>query len=160
MRQAYPDIEAMGARALAVSVGHAYQARALMDAGSPFPLLVDPDREVVRALGIRRSVGGVLGPRAWWNYLRAIARGSRQGMIPASGVIQMPGLAILCPARLRPQGAPAGRLPAPPSDARTTAYRLGSKRLTDRDGVRGSPIYAPMSLPRREIRSCYGALTR
>ena len=108
MRQAYPDIEAMGARALAVSVGHAYQARALMDAGSPFPLLVDPDREVVRALGIRRSVGGVLGPRAWWNYLRAIARGSRQGMIPASGVIQMPGLAIL-DARAQPVFVHKGR---------------------------------------------------
>jgi hypothetical protein len=98
----------MGARALAVSVGHAYQAKALMEAGSPFPLLVDPDRGVVRALGVRRSLGGVLGPRAWWNYLKAIARGSRQGMIPAAGVLQMPGLAIL-DARAQPVFVHKGR---------------------------------------------------
>ena len=85
----------MGARALAVSVGHAYQARTLMDAGSPFPLLVDPGREVVRALGIRRSLGGLLDPRGWWNYLKSIVRGNRQGVISAAGVLQLPGLAIL-----------------------------------------------------------------
>ena len=53
MRQAYPEIEAVGGRALAVSVGHGFQAEALIAAGMPFPLLIDREKRVAHALGVR-----------------------------------------------------------------------------------------------------------
>jgi len=95
VRQAYPEIEAVGGRALAVSVGHGFQAEALIAAGMPFPLLIDREKRVAHALGVRASALGVLNPRGWWNYLRALLHGHRQGRIPAGGATQMPGLAIL-----------------------------------------------------------------
>lgn len=82
MREAHPTIEALGTRVVAVGTGADFQARRLMEEGSPFPCLVDPEAALYRALGIGR-----VGPRmfldlnTYANYWRAWRRGARQGRI-------------------------------------------------------------------------------
>ena len=98
----------MGVNAVAVSVGHGYQAEALMADGVPFPLLVDPGRRVPQALGVRRSVLGLLNPLGWWNYLWQMLRGHRPRRPAVRGLVQMPGLAIL-DAEARPVFVHCGR---------------------------------------------------
>jgi len=81
-------------RRLGVSVGTQQQASWLMEEkGIRFPLLVDPDRHIYDALDLPRKWWVTLNPRGWWNYARAIARGSRQGKIVEPH--QIPGLALL-----------------------------------------------------------------
>ena len=58
-----------------------------------FGLLVDPDRRVYAALDLPRRWWVGLHPKGWWNYLRAILRGNRQGRIVEPN--QLPGLALL-----------------------------------------------------------------
>jgi len=88
------EVEAAGASALGISVGADYQARWLMDEqGVRFPLLVDPDRRVYEALELPRRWWVGLNPLGWWNYVRALARGNRQGRIIEPN--QLPGLALL-----------------------------------------------------------------
>lgn len=90
----YDEVEALGAAALAVSVGADHQARWLRDEqGIGFPLLVDPERRIYDALELPRRWWVSLNPRGWWNYTRAIARGNRQGRIIEPN--QLPGLALL-----------------------------------------------------------------
>lgn len=88
------DVQAAGGAALGVSVGADYQARWLMaEQGVGFPLLVDPERGVHAALELPRRWWVSLNPRGWWNYLRALRRGNRQGRIIDPN--QLPGLAVL-----------------------------------------------------------------
>jgi hypothetical protein len=54
---------------------------------------VDPGRSVYEALDLPRRWWVGLNPRGWWNYLRALLRGNRQGRIIEPN--QLPGLAIL-----------------------------------------------------------------
>lgn len=83
----------MGAAALGVGTGAAYQAEALeRDLG--FPCLVDPSKNVYRSLGIRRIGVGWLDVRAVWRYVRGIARGARQGSLTGD-ILQAPGVAVL-----------------------------------------------------------------
>lgn len=90
----YEEVQAAGGAALGVSVGADYQARWLIEEqGIRFPLLVDSDRRVYDALDLPRKWWVSLNPRGWWNYVRAIARGSRQGRIIEPN--QLPGLALL-----------------------------------------------------------------
>lgn len=93
VRRAKVALEALGATALAVSRGADFQARAIEDAGSWFPLLIDPHRHVAHALGVRRIGIGWLDPLGWWTYVRAFARGARQGHI--ADPLQAPGLALV-----------------------------------------------------------------
>jgi hypothetical protein len=90
----YAEVEEAGGAALGVSVGADYQARWLREEwGIRFPLFVDPDRNVYEALELPRRWWVSLNPKGWWNYARAIARGSRQGRIIEPN--QLPGLAIV-----------------------------------------------------------------
>ncbi len=93
VRRARSEIEAMGATALAISSGAPHQAEALMAKGIWFPCLVDPTRRVAHALGIRKIGLGWLDPTGWWAYVRALARGARQGKI--TDPLQSPGIAVL-----------------------------------------------------------------
>jgi hypothetical protein len=80
VREAYPAILKLGARAVAVGTGAEFQARRLMDGGVPFPCLVDPDAALYGALGIGRvGLRAILDPAMYRNYWRAWRRGSRQG---------------------------------------------------------------------------------
>lgn len=92
--QRYGEIEAIGARAVGLSVGADFQAAWLIEQyGIPFPLLVDPERKVYDALDLPRKLSVVLNPRGWAKYASAIARGNRQGKI--IDPLQLPGLALL-----------------------------------------------------------------
>ena len=94
MREAHAAIEALGARVIAVGTGSAAQARRLMETGTPFPCLVDADRRLYRALGLRRvGVSTLLDPVTYLNYWRAWRRGARQGNVTGDPR-QLSGVAI------------------------------------------------------------------
>lgn len=93
--QAYPGIEAMRAAALAVGTGSHDQARALMEAGNPFPCLVDPTSNLYRALDIRRlKLWEFLRPSGLRRYTAAFRHGARQGRITGDWR-QLPGVLLL-----------------------------------------------------------------
>ena len=94
MREAHPEIEALGARALAVATGAGFQAQQLMRDGLPFPALVDPDKHLYRTLGIERiSWDQWFRPSTWRRYVTALG-GERQGRLTGD-VLQAPGVVIL-----------------------------------------------------------------
>lgn len=94
LREAEPQLAQLGVRVVGVATGADYQARALMDDGIPFPLLVDPDRNLYRALGIDRIAWyRFLQPSTWRRYLRA-AKGARQGRLTGD-LRQAPGVVII-----------------------------------------------------------------
>ena len=96
MREAYPEIAALGGDVLAVATGADYQARKLMADGLPFPALVDPDKRLYRALDIERiSWDQWFRPSTWRRYLRSIG-GARQGRLTGD-LLQAPGIAIFEP---------------------------------------------------------------
>ena len=95
MREAHAAIEALGARVIAVGTGSAAQARHLMDAGMPFPCLVDADMRLYRALDLRRvGLSTLLDPATYLNYWRAWRRGARQGDVTGDPR-QLSGVALL-----------------------------------------------------------------
>ena len=95
MREAHAAIEALGTRVIAVGTGSAAQARRLTEAGTPFPCLVDADRRLYRALGLRRvGVRTLLDPATYANYWRAWRRGARQGHVTGDPR-QLSGVALL-----------------------------------------------------------------
>lgn len=90
----YGEIEAIGAGAIGVSVGADYQAKwVASEYELPFPLFVDPDRELLGALELKRNPAIALRPSGLKTYARAMRNGNRQGL-PVSP-LQAPGLAIL-----------------------------------------------------------------
>lgn len=112
----------MGATAIALASGAAADARTLMAEGIWFPCLLDPDKQVYRALGIGRITLGWLDAVGWWRYLRAFLRGARQGRLhdPPSGA----GRGDPRRRRRRPlgvAGADARGLPAARGGARAVA---------------------------------------
>lgn len=94
MREAHAAIEALGARVLAVGTGSTAQARRLMDAGAPFPCLVDPEARLYHALEFAR-IGwrALLSPATYRNYWRAWRRGARQGAVTGDP-LRLSGVAI------------------------------------------------------------------
>lgn len=63
-----------------------------MDSGIPFPLLLDPDRNLYRALGLDRiPCHRFLRPATWRRYVQA-SRGARQGRLTGD-LRQAPGVA-------------------------------------------------------------------
>jgi hypothetical protein len=98
LREAYPEMVSMGAAALAVATGADFQARQLIQEGLPFPALLDPDKNLYRALGIERIRWHQwLRPSTWRRYLRSIRR-ARQGRLTGD-ILQAPGIVILDPQR-------------------------------------------------------------
>lgn len=94
LREAKPEIESLGAHVIGVATGADYQAQALMAEGVPFLLLVDPDRNLYRALGLQHIRWyRFLQPSTWRRYLRA-ARSARQGRLTGD-LRQAPGIAII-----------------------------------------------------------------
>jgi hypothetical protein len=88
------EVTAIGGAALSVSRGADFQARWLAEKKHiRFPLLVDPERRVYEALELPRRWWVILNPKGLWNYLKALLRGNRQGLIIEP--IQPPGLAVL-----------------------------------------------------------------
>jgi hypothetical protein len=95
VREAHPAIEGLGARVVAVGTGAEFQARGLMDAGMPFPCVVDAGAALYRALGFGRAgLRAMLAPAMYRNYWRAWRRGSRQGRLTGDPR-RLSGVAIL-----------------------------------------------------------------
>jgi hypothetical protein len=94
LREAHPDIVAIGAGALAVATGADYQARALMSEGLPFPALLDREKNLYQALGIERIPWDQwVRLSTWKRYLRSL-RGARQGRLTGD-ILQAPGIVVL-----------------------------------------------------------------
>ena len=65
--------------------------------GWPWPMLVDPERELYSAYSMKRgSVWAILGPASWWGYLKLILRG-RRVRSPAGDVYQLGGDVLIDP---------------------------------------------------------------
>lgn len=95
LRERYDDIVAMGGAVIAVGGAAAYQARHLMETGTPFPCLLDPDHRLFAALDLHHIPWrALLWPRTYANYLRG-ARRARQGRISWANALQRPGVAVL-----------------------------------------------------------------
>ncbi|MGH7333978.1 MAG: AhpC/TSA family protein [Candidatus Rokuibacteriota bacterium] len=95
MRAVHPTIGALGAGAAAVGTGADFQARLLMEEGSPFPCLVDPEATLYRVLGIGQvSLRMGFNLSTYANYWRAWRRGARQGRITGDPR-RLSGVAIL-----------------------------------------------------------------
>lgn len=94
LRERKEEIESLGAGVVGVGTGADFQARQLMARGVPFPLLVDPERNLYRVLGLEHiRWHRFLQPSTWWRYLRS-ARVARQGRLTGD-VRQSPGVAII-----------------------------------------------------------------
>lgn len=104
MCEAYAEIEQLGAGAIAVGTGAESQARHLMENGFercsvPFPLLVDPDANLYRALDIGR-----VGWSHWLRrdvlarYARGWRRGARPGRV-SGDPRRLSGVAVVDPDR-------------------------------------------------------------
>jgi len=68
-----------------------------MQTGITFPCLLDPERNLYRALDLGRiRLGAWLRADTYRNYLRAM-RHARQGLMSPSGVLQTPGVIVVEP---------------------------------------------------------------
>lgn len=107
----------MGAEVIGVAAREHAQAQRLLDDGMPFPLLLDPEQQVRRALGTTAKMAPLqlLHPRG----LRAYARALRQGRffdVTWSEATQTPGVAVLGPELMVQwvhRGSRLGDYPAP-----------------------------------------------
>ena len=96
--------EERGVEVVVVGVAATFQARNLRDRhGITFPLLLDPEQRLYRALELRRLRWiDLLRPRTWSRYLPVFVRryvtrrldGPAQGRI-VGDLLQLPGLALL-----------------------------------------------------------------
>jgi len=70
------ELAALNAEVLLISFSSAEQARRWWgETGVDFPLLLDLDRTVYRAYGLRSSIWRVWQPKVWWHYARMMLRG-------------------------------------------------------------------------------------
>jgi alkyl hydroperoxide reductase subunit AhpC len=78
------DIDALGVQVLIISFGAEFWARAWQqDTGSPYPLLLDPERTTYQAYGLGTSFVRVWSPHVMWHYLKLRLRG--QKLLPVQG---------------------------------------------------------------------------
>ncbi len=70
------EFEAAGTNVVTVSFGTPYWAGVwLQETGSPFPLLLDPDRAAYRAYGLASSRLSTWSPASLWYYGKAALQG-------------------------------------------------------------------------------------
>ena len=78
------DLDALGVQVLIISFGAEFWARAWQqDTGSPYPLLLDPERATYQAYGLGTSFVRVWSPHVMWHYLKLVLRG--QKLLPVQG---------------------------------------------------------------------------
>lgn len=78
------DLDALGVQVLIISFGVEFWARAWQeDTGSPYPLLLDPERVTYQAYALGTSFVRVWSPHVMWHYLKLITRG--QKLLPVQG---------------------------------------------------------------------------
>lgn len=97
MRDAYPAIEATGAKLVVIGNGQPWQAKAFReDERIPFALWVDPEMEAYRAAGLRRGVTKAISLRSPGHLVRALRKGFRQTAV-AGDPWQLGGAFVISP---------------------------------------------------------------
>ena len=99
----------------------------LVDLDLVFPMLVDRDRAVYRAWGLRRaSVAGVwLDPRVWWRYASLLAGGERLRRF-GTDTLQLGGDFIVGPEGMITWARPQQRDDRPPVGTLVRALETSS----------------------------------
>lgn len=78
MRDHHKEIEALGATVLFLSFGQAWQAkRWLQETSVSYPLLLDPERRIYKAYGLKRSITKAWHPRMFLYYFRLLWKGRK-----------------------------------------------------------------------------------
>lgn len=84
LRHFKSDLDALGVQVLIISFGAEFWARAWQqDTGSPYPLLLDPERATYQAYGLGTSFVRVWSPHVMWHYLKLRLRGRK--LLPVQG---------------------------------------------------------------------------
>ena len=97
MRGKLPEIRRAGVQLVLVGNGTLEQARAFQDRYAPgVAVYTDPSLRAYAALGLRRGVAATLGPASAVAFVRAHARGHRQGAIEGDPW-QQGGLVLMAP---------------------------------------------------------------
>lgn len=97
MRDAYPQILALGAGAVLIGHGTVEQARAFAEAQSlPFPVLTDPTRRSYLAAGFLSGLGTVLSLKTLRSGVRAFRQGFRQSATQGE-LLQQGGALVIAP---------------------------------------------------------------
>lgn len=74
----------LGVQVLIISFGAEHWARAwVQETGSPYPLLLDPERATYQAYGLGSSFIRVWSPKVMWRYLTLLLQGRK--MQPVQG---------------------------------------------------------------------------
>lgn len=103
LRHFETELRRLEVQVLVISFGAEWWARAwLQETGSPFPLLLDPERAAYRAYGLKRSFLRVWSPKVMWHYTQRVLAGQKlqsiQGdphqlggdfVVDAAGVIRL-----------------------------------------------------------------------
>lgn len=93
MRRYEAEFQALGAQILCISAANAQRATwYARDLKLTAPVLLDPDRGVYRAYGLKESLrGSALSPSVWTSYARLLASGRRfpGGGRPEENPLQM-----------------------------------------------------------------------
>lgn len=72
----YQEIQALNSEVVTISFGIDYWARMwLQETESPFPFLVDPEREAYHAFGLQSSIVRSWMPQNLWYYAKATLQG-------------------------------------------------------------------------------------
>lgn len=84
LRHSEDAFRRLGVQVLIISFGAEHWARAwLQETGSPFPLLLDPERATYQAYGLGSSFIRVWSPKVMWHYLKLRLRGHK--LLPVQG---------------------------------------------------------------------------
>jgi len=98
LRDQHDELRALDADVVAVATAAHHQAEALQ-ADLPFPLLLDTDFELRTALDLRSRFRwrDLVGSESGRNYLGALRRGQRQGMVTPKHARNKPAVLIRRP---------------------------------------------------------------
>ena len=93
LRRLAPEFQQRKTRILLICFAQERWARAFLEeTGSPFPLLMDPERESYRAFGLKSSVARTyFSPATIWYYAKAILKGRKIHPKPRGNPHQMGG---------------------------------------------------------------------
>jgi len=84
LRHFEDEFRRLGVQVLIISFGADHWARAwMLETGSPYPLLLDPERATYQVYGLGSSFIRVWSPKVMWHYLKLILRGEH--MRPVQG---------------------------------------------------------------------------
>ncbi len=98
LREHRGELDALAVQVIAVTFeAPDHAARFIAAEGSPFPILIDPERKLYAAFGLGRGRWSALfGVRSWLSYLQNLFQG-RWPHLPATDIAQLGGDVVLGP---------------------------------------------------------------